>query len=257
MAAVAPLMHRGNPPAAALPPLLMQLWPQMWLLFRLTLFVWFFTSPTASWSRWFTIITIAVLIFVISTGVLNGVPDHIWRPLGRHLENLIPMEQPRRPRADPQGVPQRGGDQNGQARQEPNPEDMARRLVAQHQGPESWIISQVRRLERAGLLFLASIAPGVAERHIANLEAAARAERERREAEAAAAAAAAEAAAAQENENNENQEEASAQGENADTGTGQGGEQAEGQGGDEIREERGVPENNEANEPVVEQLVAV
>ena len=169
------------------------------------------------------------------------------------------MEQPRRPRADPQGAPQRGGDQNGRARQEPNPEDMARRLVAQHQGPESWIISQVRRLERAGLLFLASIAPGVAERHIANLEAAARAERERREAEAAAAAAAAaaEAAAAQENENNENQEEASAQGENADTGTGQGGEQAEGQGGDEIREERGVPENNEANEPVVEQLVAV
>lgn len=167
------------------------------------------------------------------------------------------MEQPRRPRADPQGAPQRGGDQNGQARQEPNPEDMARRLVAQHQGPESWIISQVRRLERAGLLFLASIAPGVAERHIANLEAAARAERERREAEAAAAAAAAEAAAAQENENNENQEETPAQGENADTGTGQGGEQAEGQGGDEIREERGVPENNEANEPVVEQLVAV
>ncbi|EEU41854.1 uncharacterized protein NECHADRAFT_50799 [Fusarium vanettenii 77-13-4] len=257
MAAVAPLMHRGNPPAAALPPLLMQLWPQMWLLFRLTLFVWFFTSPTASWSRWFTIITIAVLIFVISTGVLNGVPDHIWRPLGRHLENLIPMEQPRRPHAGPQGAPQRGGDQNGQARQEPNPEDMARRLVAQHQGPESWIISQVRRLERAGLLFLASIAPGVAERHIANLEAAARAERERREAEAAAAAAAAEAAAAQENENNENQEATSAQGENADTGTGQGGEQAEGQGGDEIREERGVPENNEANEPVVEQLVAV
>ncbi|KAL2670792.1 hypothetical protein Neosp_014594 [[Neocosmospora] mangrovei] len=191
-----------------------------------------------------------LLIFVISTGVLNGVPDHIWRPLGRHLENLIPMEQPRRPHAGPQGALQRGGDQNGQARQEPNPEDMARRLVAQHQGPESWIISQVRRLERAGLLFLASIAPGVAERHIANLEAAARAERERREAEAAAA-----AAVAQENENNETQE--TAQGENTDAGTGQGGEQAEEQGGDEIREERGVPENNEANEPVVEQLVAV
>jgi hypothetical protein len=32
-------------------------------------------------------------------------------------------------------------------------------------------MDQVRRVERAGLLFLASIAPGVAERHIAHLEA--------------------------------------------------------------------------------------
>jgi len=49
-------------------------------------------------------------------------------------------------------------------------------------------------------LFLASIAPGVAERHIANLEAAARAERERIEAEAREAEA---AAAAQNDENGE------------------------------------------------------
>jgi hypothetical protein len=74
---------------------------------------------------------------------------------------------------------------------------MAARLVAERQGPDGWLLTQMRRLERAGLLFLASIAPGVAERHIANLEAAARAERERREAEAR------EAAAAREAEHNE------------------------------------------------------
>ncbi|KAM5356406.1 hypothetical protein ACJ41O_003052 [Fusarium nematophilum] len=242
-AAIAPLMHRGNPPAAAIPPLLMQLWPQIWLLFRLALFVWFFTSPTASWSRWFTIITIAVFIFVLSTGVLNGLPDHIWRPLGRHLENLIPLEQPHRRQGDPGQE-----EQNGQARQEPNPAEMARRLVEQHHGPESWFLSQVRRLERAGLLFLASIAPGVAERHIANLEAAARAERERREAVAAAAVAALEAAAAQNNENNESQENA---------GDGQANTETQAERGQEGQDGQEVQENNRQNEAAREQLIPI
>ncbi|KAJ3537087.1 hypothetical protein NM208_g6460 [Fusarium decemcellulare] len=123
---------------------------------------------------------------------------------------------------------------------------MARRLVAQHQGPESWILSQVRRLERAGLLFLASIAPGVAERHIANLEAAARAERERREAEAAAA-----AAAEENNQDNEGQGENRGDGEVTETGTGQ----AQVEGGEDGRQERGVQENNEQHEPAREQLI--
>ncbi|KAF4982032.1 hypothetical protein FZEAL_2282 [Fusarium zealandicum] len=251
VAAVAPLLHRGNPPVAALPPLLMQLWPQIWLLFRLALFVWFFTSPTATWSRWLTIIVIAVFIFVLSTGVLNGVPDHIWRPLGRHLENLIPLEQPRRHRGAA-GLEQ----QNNQARQEPNPAEMARRLVVQHHGPESWVLSQVRRLERAGLLFLASIAPGVAERHIANLEAAARAERERREAEAAAAAA---AAAAENNENNENNEtgENRGDGDDANTAREQADQQNQPEHGQDTHEEQGVQENNQQNEPAREQLIPV
>ncbi|KAF4964823.1 hypothetical protein FSARC_7285 [Fusarium sarcochroum] len=249
-AIMAPLMHRGNPPMAALPPLLMQLWPQIWLLFRLALFVWFFTSPNASWSRWFTIIVIAVFIFVLSTGVLNGVPDHVWRPLGRHLENLIPLEP--RHRQDVAGPEQ----QNQQPRQEPDPTEMARRLVEQHQGPESWILSQVRRLERAGLLFLASIAPGVAERHIANLEAAARAERERREAEAREAEAAA-AAAAQNDENNENNDN---QGENgseeptASTDTEQDNVQRPPEN-EETGTEPGVLGDDQQNEPVREQLI--
>jgi regulator of protease activity HflC (stomatin/prohibitin superfamily) len=59
---------------------------------------------------------------------------------------------------------------------------MAARLVAER-GRDSVL----RQIERASLLFLASIAPGVAEGHIANLEAEARAERQRLEAEAEAA----------------------------------------------------------------------
>ncbi|KAF4994041.1 hypothetical protein FGRMN_6075 [Fusarium graminum] len=252
---MAPLMHRGNPPMAALPPLLMQFWPHLWLLFRLALFVWFFTSPNASWSRWFTIIVIAVFIFVLSTGVLNGVPDHVWRPLGRHLENLIPLDPRRRQGIN---VPEQ---HNGQPRQEPDPTEMARRLVVQHQGQDNWVVSQVRRLERAGLLFLASIAPGVAERHIANLEAAARAERERREAEtreAEAASAAAEAAQNnQNNESNDNQVENGGEETNASavTDADQGHVQMPPQGNEGPLVEQGIRGDTQQNEQAREQLI--
>ncbi|KAF9775038.1 hypothetical protein IL306_006863 [Fusarium sp. DS 682] len=250
-AIMAPLMHRGNPPMAALPPLLMQLWPQIWLLFRLALFVWFFTSPNASWSRWLTIIVIAVLIFLLSTGIFNNIPDHVWQPLGRHLENLIPAEP--RHRQAVVGAEQ----QNQQPRQDPDPTEMARRLVAQHQGPENWLLSQIRRVERAGLLFLASIAPGVAERHIANLEAAARAERERREAEEREAEAAAAAAAVQNEESHENEEHAENVGEEVTTSTdpSQNSTQRSTEHYEELQAERGVQEDNQRNEPAREQLI--
>ncbi|ENH63004.1 hypothetical protein FOC1_g10006616 [Fusarium oxysporum f. sp. cubense race 1] len=167
---------------------------------------------------------------------------HVWQPLGRHLENLIPAEPRRR-----QAIA--GEDQqNQQPRQNPDPTEMARRLVAQHQGPESWLLSQVRRVERAGLLFLASIAPGVAERHIANLEAAARAERERREAEEREAEAAAAAAAAQNEESHENLDQAENLGEEATTSTGT-------EHNVEAQTEQGVQDNNQRNEPAREQLI--
>ncbi|KPM43556.1 hypothetical protein AK830_g2993 [Neonectria ditissima] len=239
---IAGLMHHGNPPVAALPPLLMQLWPQIWLVFRLALFVWFFTNPNASWSRWFTIICIAFFIFILSTGVLNGIPDHIWRPLGRHLENLIPMD-PRAAQRAGQNQPNHAAGENIQ----PNPADMAARLVAQNQGPDGWLMAQIRRLERAGLLFLASIAPGVAERHIANLEAAAaRADRERREAEAA---------AAQNNEDGENGEN-NGDGENGNNDAEQNnGEDAEAQ--PLLQPDEVAQDNNGDDMPAREQLIAV
>ncbi|KAL7942970.1 hypothetical protein V8C42DRAFT_330932 [Trichoderma barbatum] len=195
-------LHAGNPPAG-LPQLLVQMAPHIWLLFRLALFVWFFMSPNASWSRWLTIFALAFFVFVVSTGLLTGVAEQAWRPLGRHLENVFPaVDLGQGGAAGRDGAP--GADQNGS----PNPAQMAARLVAERRGQESWFAGQLRRLERAGLLFLASIAPGVAERHIANLEAEARAQEARRreaeaEAAAAAAAAAAEAAAAESSANHD------------------------------------------------------
>ncbi|KAI0525348.1 hypothetical protein F5B22DRAFT_589534 [Xylaria bambusicola] len=176
---------------------LAQVWPHLWMIIRLAVFIWWFTSPTSSWSRWFTVISLAIFMFVVNTGALNGWAEQIWVPLRRQLENLMPLA------ADAQGRQQQppvaedaqGGDANGvnpAGPRGPDPADTAARLVQQRRANNAnWLLNQARRLERAGILFIASLAPGLAERHIAQVEAEARAERQRqREAQAAAAASA-------------------------------------------------------------------
>ncbi|KAI1135227.1 hypothetical protein F5Y05DRAFT_421655 [Hypoxylon sp. FL0543] len=179
---------------------LAQLWPYIWMIIRLGLFIWLFTSPSSSWSRWFTAISIAIVVFLANTGLLNPLAEQVWVPLRRHLDNVIGnlIALADGHHEDAQAAANVHGANNADAANpgqqgEPDPADTAARLVQQRRNANAnWLMDQVRRLERAGILFLASIAPGVAERHIAQLEAEARAERTRREAEAAAAAAAAE-----------------------------------------------------------------
>lgn len=163
-------------------------WPHLWMMVRISLFIWWFTSPTASWLRWFTVLSIALVLFFVNTGALNPLAEQIWVLLRRHLENLIPLavdagdRQQQRPGGGVNGANQRGP-------RDPNPADAAARLIQQRrQDNANWLLNQARRLERAGILFIASLAPGLAERHIAQVEAEARAERQRlQEAEAAAA----------------------------------------------------------------------
>ncbi|KAJ3488353.1 hypothetical protein NLG97_g6208 [Lecanicillium saksenae] len=199
--AVQPL-HVGNP-MAGLGQFLVRMMPHLWNIVRLGFFVWLFVGKNSSWTRWFVIISTAIFIFVLGTGALNGMGEHFWRPMVRHLESLFPT-------LDRPGQIQPA--HNGQPGTDPNPAEMAARLVAERNERRPWLSEQMRRVERAGLLFLASIAPGVAERHIANLEEEARQEeRRRREAEEAAAAAAREAER-QANENGEhNQEDVTAE----------------------------------------------
>ncbi|KAJ6789748.1 hypothetical protein PWT90_05748 [Aphanocladium album] len=191
--AVQPL-HAGNP-MAGMGQLLLRITPHLWNIARLGFFVWLFVGEDSSWTRWFVVVSAAIFIFVLGTGALNGMGEHFWRPMVRHLESLFPtLDRP----GQRQPIP------NGQPGTEPDPTEMAARLVAERNERRPWLSEQMRRVERAGLLFLASIAPGVAERHIANLEEEARREeRRRREAEEAAAAAAREAER-QANENGEN-----------------------------------------------------
>ncbi|KAM3452991.1 hypothetical protein MY3296_004094 [Beauveria thailandica] len=170
-------LHGGNP-MAGLGQVALRLAPHIWNIARLGFFVWLFVGPNSSWTRWFVVISAAVVTFVVGTGALNGMSEHLWRPMIRHLENLFPtLDRPNQRQPVPAAQPG----------MEPNPAGMAARLVADHNGRQPWLSEQLRRMERAGLLFLASIAPGVAERHIANLEELARQEAvRRREVEAAA-----------------------------------------------------------------------
>lgn len=166
------LNDRDNPQPPVLPPLLIQMWPHIWLLFRLGVFVWFFTSPNSPWSRWLSVLGLAIGIFVYQVGALNHIAGFAWQPVRQHLQGLLP--------------PMEGQPQRAREGENANPAEMAARLIAQRER-ENWLQGQIRRIERAGLLFLASIAPGFAEEHIQNLEREARQERERIEAEAEAA----------------------------------------------------------------------
>jgi hypothetical protein len=141
---------------------------------------------------------IATAVFLINTGLLNGPANNVFNPIRRHLDGIIPLApeadvgERERNRPPPVRVEEHNGvryeyavaAQPGEQQDRPDPAQAAARLMAQRQQQNAnWFVDQFRRLERAGLLFLASIAPGVAERHIAALEAQERAERERREAE--------------------------------------------------------------------------
>ncbi|RYP41137.1 hypothetical protein DL769_011636 [Monosporascus sp. CRB-8-3] len=176
------------------------LWPAVWGMIRLSLFlfVWWYTSPTATWSRLMMVVFVAVTFFLANTGLLTPLTGQLWVPIRQHLENLIPLADHHRDAQPARAADAQGGNgnaANAEAQRGLDPADTAARLVQQRRERNAnWLANQVRRLERAGVLFLASIAPGVAERHIAHLEAEARAERQRRETEEAAAR---EAAAAQ------------------------------------------------------------
>ncbi len=195
--------HPGNPPAGAVAA---QMWPHIWLVVRLLGFVWFFTSGSNSWWRFFMFSAVAFIIFVASTGILNGIIEQVWGPIRRHLETLLPLTAPHAPPAlhpnQPAGATapaqgQAGGVAGGDtmmmaAPTPPEPAETAARLLEQRRvARENWIWIQFRRLEHAAILFVASLVPGVGERHIAARVAEENllleAQRQQREAEAAAA----------------------------------------------------------------------
>ncbi|KAG9248299.1 hypothetical protein BJ878DRAFT_476645 [Calycina marina] len=212
-----------NPPAGALGA---RIGTIIWLIVRLAGFVWFFTAGNHSWGRFITVSILAITVFIINTGILNGLAEQIWGPVRRHVENLIPLAGPEAARipAANAAMPQRPGPQHAgenaptadnspaarRRRGELDEHEVAARLMQQRrQANTGWIMTHIRRVEHAALLFMASLIPGVGERHIAAREAeaaAAEAERQRR----IDAAAAAEAVENQVSTNPENAE-ASAQ----------------------------------------------
>ncbi|KAF3770650.1 hypothetical protein M406DRAFT_336270 [Cryphonectria parasitica EP155] len=238
-------MHPANPEGNLAAALLAALWPHVWLLIRLAVFVWWFTSANTSWTRWFIIMSLATAVFLVNTGLFNGLANELFQPVRQHLEGLIPFAGPERRRNNAPPAHEGGENNNrnnpnpqaGQHQGEPDPAQAAARLVEQRREQNAnWLLDQIRRIERASLLLLASILPGVAERHIARLEAEARAERERQE-----------AAERAEQERREEEERTAAEAASASAATGQEEESAAGDA-DGAQQDGNVPPSGTSGE---------
>ncbi|KAK4942600.1 hypothetical protein LTR10_017729 [Elasticomyces elasticus] len=145
-----------------------------WLFLRLYLFMFVFSEP-GTWKRWAMILIAAIVCLQPRDGPFV----RAIRVARRHLDNLI--GPPARPQAQPAAARQRPADntgnaENNRAGQRPinvrgavqmTPEEAAARLVREHreQNPSFWR-DTFYRVEQSMALFLASLVPGVGERHI-------------------------------------------------------------------------------------------
>ncbi|GLA18473.1 hypothetical protein BDQ94DRAFT_148319 [Aspergillus welwitschiae] len=138
---------------------------RMWLFVRLYFFCYMFSEP-GTWSR-VVYVTLAVLVSLLSE---TGIPQQLYRmlvaPVQRHLEGLVHFA-PDEPTPAPPGTQSTG---------------QGNVPTAQPTGMRH----QLRRVERSLALFIASLVPGVGERHVEvrnAAEAARNAERAREEEE--------------------------------------------------------------------------
>ena len=161
----------------------------IWLLIRLFGFVYFFTSG-AGWRRTILLGICAIIVFISQTALFRPLQQAIWDPIRRHVEGLVPLAGIDRPAA-----PGPRADRPGGAEGQLLPRDAADRLLQEGAERDGNVVqTNLRRAERAIALFVASLVPGVGERHIAAREAAEaarqaelreREEQDRREAEEA------------------------------------------------------------------------
>lgn len=149
--------------------ILLPLGGHLWLLIRLFGFVYFFTSG-AGWYRTMLLCICAFLVFIAQTGILRPLQQAIWDPLRRHVEALVPLAG-NNINAGTNGGPAQPNGQ-GAAAPQPDPRQMADRLLQNQNGEGGFVRRNVRRFERATALFIASLVPGVGERHIAARDAA-------------------------------------------------------------------------------------
>ncbi|GKZ74357.1 hypothetical protein AnigIFM60653_008049 [Aspergillus niger] len=138
---------------------------RMWLFVRLYFFCYMFSEP-GTWSR-VVYVTLAILVSLLSE---TGIPQQLYRmlvaPVQRHLEGLVHFA-PDEPTPAPPGTQSTG---------------QGNVPTAQPTGMRH----QLRRVERSLALFIASLVPGVGERHVEvrnAAEAARNAERAREEEE--------------------------------------------------------------------------
>lgn len=181
------LQQQQNNQARDLLRILIPLGSHLWLLVRLCGFVYFFTAGGGS-RRAILLGVAAFVVFIANTGALRPLLRGLWDPVRRHVEGLVPLaaapgaqDQGQRPENQRQQAGNTGNATEAAAAGDSSTgSDQPNTLV---QNPRNQNPSIVRRAERAIALFLASLVPGVGERHIAARDAAAAAENRRLEGE--------------------------------------------------------------------------
>lgn len=159
---------------------------RFWLFLRLYIFAFLF-SEAGTWRRWILLSLGALIAALSETATVQRVRRVVWDPFFHHLEGLVPLagnevrNQNRNPLQRQNAVEPHEVGANGL----PDPTQLAQRLLQERNERDLNSFRQfIRWLERAVALFIASLVPGVGERHIrARNEAAARlaAEREAEE----------------------------------------------------------------------------
>ena len=158
---------------------LLPLGGHLWLLIRLFGFVYFFTNG-AGWRRTVLLGLCAVVVFIIQTGVLRPLHQGLWEPVRRHIEGLVPLagNNAAGAPAEDQAANRQGQGVVDHVNGQPSPGQAAQRFLRERDARDaSTIRGYLRRWERAIAIFVASLVPGVGERHIAAREAAEAVER--------------------------------------------------------------------------------
>ena len=141
----------------------------IWLLIRLLGFVWFFTHG-ASWRRIILLNVAALLLFLAQIGAFRPVVRYVWEPIQRHAQALLPLAAHPQDQAIADAANRQAPNPGttGQAAGITTPEQAAERLLQQQRQRGPGILRQtLLRAERAIALFVASLVPGVGERHVA------------------------------------------------------------------------------------------
>ncbi len=189
--------------------LLLPLGGHLWLLVRLLGFLFFFTGGS-SWRRTVLIVLSTAVFFLAQAGYLGGLRNALWGPIQRHLEGILPLadapppggrHRQREGGAGAGAAPPAGnagnnnndnenGNNNNNNGNNNNPGatpttnttnqqidtvQAAAQLLRQRAAERrrGWLVERLRGVERAIVVFLASLVPGVGERHIAARDAAA------------------------------------------------------------------------------------
>ena len=141
---------------------------RLWLFLRLYIFAFLF-SEAGSWRRW-SLLCIGALIAVLSeTETVHRLRRIIWEPIMRHLEGVVPLAGNDPRHRDPNPIQGQNAvqPQDAGTNRVPDPGQLAQRLLRERNERDLNSFRQfLHWLERAVALFIASLVPGVGERHI-------------------------------------------------------------------------------------------